>query len=180
MPKPTQEKEDMMSGIIITGTPLQQTPTGEAMQEVKPIIMTIPGDGVILGDGMEATAHIGVGTEDGVLDFLGAGEALGVGAAGIWDGVTHHIGATMILSGADITEAMDTLTGDMADIGVVTTTDQTTEEVEQTEEDLTLTTEALPINMEEIQDSEEAILTAVVSEAETPIQEVSEDLTIMG
>jgi hypothetical protein len=116
----------------------------------------------------------------GVLDFLGAGVAPGVGAAGIWDGVTHHIGATMILSGADITEAMDILTGDMADIGVVTTTDQTTEEVEQTEEDLILTTEALPINMEEIQDSEEAILTAVVSEAETPIQEVSEDLTIMG
>lgn len=99
---------------------MQPTLIGECMQAHKPITMTTPGDGDLLGAGMEDIVLIGAGTVAGAgvpvfrgvgADHsAGAGEALSVGAA---HGVTDIllIGEdSMIRSGVAI---METHTGAM-------------------------------------------------------------------
>lgn len=154
----------MKTGIIITGIPMPQTPTGGILQETRPTIMTTHGD--LRGDGMAVTAHTGATAVAGVWDCPGVGAA-----AGIWAGDTHLIGAAITHTGVVIT-AMDILTAagaTVADIGVETTI-LSTEGVLQAEEDSTHTTEALPINTESIlqTDSEEVIPIQAVSETEIP------------
>ena len=145
MLKPMQKKEDTTTGIIIIGILQLQIQTGEAMQEARPTITTIHGDGVLLGvgaDGMAATILIGVGaaTAAGILDFPGDGAP-----AGTWDGDILHTGATIHIGvGAD---TMVILIGATADIGVEDITHQCTEEVALTEEVSILITVDLPASM---------------------------------
>lgn len=145
------KKEDTVIGIAITGILQLQIQTGEAMQEARPTITTIHGDGVLLGvgaDGMAAIILIGdmADTEAGISDFPGVGAAHGDGApAGIWDGDILHTGATIHIGvGADITAI---LIGATEDIGVADITHQCTEEVALTEEVSIPITEDLPASM---------------------------------
>lgn len=98
-----------------------QIQTGVILPAHRLTIMTIPGDGEILGDGMEAITLIGVGTVAGVWDYpgvgvdhsVGAGEALSDGEAHTGDMATHLTGEDiMIRSGAEVTATL---------IGVVVT-----------------------------------------------------------
>lgn len=112
-----------------------QTQTGACMPAHRPITMTIPGDGEILGAGMEVIAHIGAGTVAGagVWDYpgagadhsVGAGVALSDGEAHTGDMAIHRTGADiMIRSGVAVTAGAGAV-----DIGAMAiTTDRSTEE----------------------------------------------------
>lgn len=138
---PESSKTDITNGAepIRTGAPMLQTLTGGCMPVHKPIIMTIPGDGDLLGAGTVAITHIGAGTVAGagvevcpgvgVVHSDGAGEALSDGAA--LTGDILLIGEdTMIRSGAATMEVR----GDTAATGVVAIMPLYTEEAERAEE----------------------------------------------
>lgn len=78
------------------------TLTGECMQVLKPITMTIPGD--LPGAGMEDIIHIGAGTVAGagVLAFHGVGADHSAGAGAALSAGEAHTGVMdILLTGAD-------------------------------------------------------------------------------
>jgi len=149
MLKQMLRKGDTATGITTTGIPQLQIQTGEAMQEARPTIITIPGDGVLHGDGedgMEAIILTGdmVAMAAGTSDFPGDGEVSGDGA-GIWDGDILHTGATIHIGvGADITAI---LTGVTEATGEADTMHLCIEEADLMAEALIHITVVLPANM---------------------------------